>query len=55
MRLLEVGDTIGLSVRGTGVAGASRIYSSYTYHLRPGTYNGIAGPQGDNYLTRLVY
>jgi hypothetical protein len=51
----ELGDTIGLAVRGTGAAGASRIYGAYSYHLRPGTYDGISGPQGDNYLTRLTY
>ena len=55
LRIMELGDTIGLSVRGTGVAGASRIYAGYTYHLRPGTYNGTSGPQGDDYLTRLTY
>ncbi|HZY59702.1 MAG TPA: hypothetical protein VFE56_08070 [Candidatus Binataceae bacterium] len=49
------GDSIGLAARGTGVVGASRIYASYGYNLRAGTYSGVAGPQEDDYLTRLVY
>lgn len=48
-------DSLGIAARGTGAAGASRIYGAYTYHLRPGTYNGIFGPQADNYLTRVTY
>jgi hypothetical protein len=53
--LVGLGDSIGLAARGTGPAGASRIYASYGYNLRPGTYSGVAGPQEDNYLTRLTY
>jgi len=49
------GDSIGLAARGTGTPGASRLYASYGYNLRPGTYGGVAGPQEDDYLTRLVY
>jgi hypothetical protein len=49
------GDSIGLAARGTGAAGASRIYASYGYNLRPGTYSGVPGPQQDDYLTRLTY
>jgi hypothetical protein len=52
---LGQGDSIGLAARGTGAPGASRLYASYGYNLRPGTYSGVAGPQEDDYLTRLTY
>ena len=48
-------ESIGLAVKGTGSLGASRIYDSYSYNLRFGSYNGIPGPQQDNYLSSFRY
>jgi hypothetical protein len=48
-------DYIGVSARGTGAAGQSRIYIGFTSNLRQGTYAGVAAPQADNYVTRLIY
>ncbi len=47
--------SLSLSAKGTGAAGASRLYGTYTYDLRFGTYNGISDPQPDNFLDRATY
>jgi hypothetical protein len=49
------GDRIGIAATGTGIAGESTAYVSFTWTSVAGTYNGVSSPDVNNHLTTFQY
>ncbi len=49
------GDRIGIAATGTGVAGQSRAYISFTWDSVGGTYDGVPSKDVNNHLTTFQY
>jgi hypothetical protein len=49
------GDRIGIAALGTGIAGQSTAYVSFTWNSVAGTYNGVSSPDVNNHLTTFQY
>jgi hypothetical protein len=49
------GDAIGIAVTGTGNAGGSHAYVSFTWNSVAGTYNGVSSADVNNHLTLFQY
>jgi hypothetical protein len=49
------GDGIGVAVTGTGNAGGSRAYVSFTWNSVAGTYDGVSSADVNNHLTLFQY
>jgi hypothetical protein len=49
------GDGIGIAVTGTGSAGGSHAYVSFTWDSVAGTYDGVPSADVNNHLTRFEY
>jgi hypothetical protein len=49
------GDRIGLAAVGTGTAGQSEAYVSFTWNSVFGTYGGVPMPDMNNHLTLFQY
>jgi hypothetical protein len=49
------GDRIGIAVTGTGIAGESTAYVSFTWTSVAGTYDGVSSPDVNNHLTTFQY
>jgi len=49
------GDQIGIAVTGTGIAGESTAYVSFTWNSVAGTYDGVSSPDVNNHLTTFQY
>jgi hypothetical protein len=49
------GSQIGIAATGTGIAGESTAYISFTWTSVAGTYNGVSSPDVNNHLTTFQY
>jgi hypothetical protein len=49
------GDRMGIAVTGTGTAGESHAYVSFTWDSVAGTYNGVPSADVNNHLTSFQY
>jgi hypothetical protein len=49
------GSQIGIAVTGTGIAGESTAYVSFTWTSVAGTYDGVSSPDVNNHLTTFQY
>jgi hypothetical protein len=49
------GSEIGIAVTGTGIAGESTAYVSFTWTSVAGTYDGVSSPDVNNHLTTFQY
>ena len=49
------GMKIGVAAGGTGVAGQSRAYVTYTWNSVPGTYNGASSADTNNHISVFQY
>lgn len=49
------GDRIGVATAGTGTAGQSHVYVTYTWNSVPGLYNGVSSPDVNNHLALFQY
>jgi hypothetical protein len=49
------GSQIGIAVTGTGIAGESTAYVSFTWTSVAGTYDGASSPDVNNHLTTFQY
>jgi hypothetical protein len=49
------GDRIGIAVTGTGIAGESHAYVSFTWNSVAGTYDGVSSADVNNHLTLFQY
>ncbi|HUJ20267.1 MAG TPA: hypothetical protein VLX58_02040 [Bryobacteraceae bacterium] len=49
------GDRLGLAVAGTGTAGQSHAYTSFSWNSVPGLYHGVPNPDINNHLARFDY
>jgi hypothetical protein len=49
------GDAIGIAVTGTGNAGGSHAYVSFTWNSVAGTYDGVSSVDVNNHLTLFQY
>jgi len=49
------GDHIGIAATGTGIAGESTAYVSFTWNSVAGTYDGVSSPDVNNHLTTFQY
>jgi hypothetical protein len=49
------GSQIGVAALGTGIAGQSTAYVSFTWNSVAGTYNGVSSPDVNNHLVTFHY
>jgi hypothetical protein len=49
------GSQIGVAALGTGIAGQSTAYVSFTWNSVAGTYNGVSSPDVNNHLATFHY
>jgi len=49
------GSQIGIAATGTGIAGESTAYVSFTWTSVAGTYDGVSSPDVNNHLTTFQY